>query len=229
MTISILLYSQGFKEAQTAPQQFSPTRALVGILKESNSTLPIQCIIDWARSEYRNDICELMENFIESTIRQQVPMTTVTESTLNDLDVSLALVLTPNSATTSPKNLQLEEYKVSRYVPSSPNFQATRDFQPQNAPSHHMASTIQVKTDHRESLKASESEDIILQQTRTSHYLPIATPTIQENRQSEASESVDCPPSIDLPSIPVTAPVSKNHKQNQDERLNHLRREVINA
>ena len=220
MTISILLYSQGFKEAQTAPQQFSPTRALVGILKESNSTLPIQCIIDWARSEYRNDICELMENFIESTIRQQVPMTTVTESTLNDLDVSLALVLTPNSATTSPKNLQLEEYKVSRYVPSSPNFQATRDFQPPNAPSHHMASTIQVKTYHRESLKASESEDIILQQT---------TPTIQENWQSEASESVDCPPSIDLPSIPVTAPVSRNHKQNQDDRLNHLRREVINA
>ena len=63
-----------------------------------NSALPIQCITDWARSEGRNDIGDMIVEF-ENVTRQQIPTTqTATESTSNDLDVIPALVMTPSCA-----------------------------------------------------------------------------------------------------------------------------------
>ena len=59
---------QEFKKAQTAPKEFSPTRALIGILKKKEGTIPTQCIIDWAESESRNDISNQLKEFIETTI-----------------------------------------------------------------------------------------------------------------------------------------------------------------
>ena len=68
---------------------------MIGILdKESNGTLSIQCIIDWAKSENRNDISKLMEKFVKLT-RQQHHNPTATQA-LNDLDGTSNYTLQPN-------------------------------------------------------------------------------------------------------------------------------------
>lgn len=86
---------QVFKDEQTVPKEFSPTRALIGILhKESNGTLPIQCIIDWAKSEGRNDISELIKNFEETAREQNQTTKRASESIQSDFDNTSTLVLT---------------------------------------------------------------------------------------------------------------------------------------
>ena len=88
---------QVFKDEQTVPKEFSPTRALIGILlKESNGTLPIQCIIDWAKSEGRNDISRLIKNF-EKTAKEQKNQSTKTESIQSNSDNTSTLVLSRSS------------------------------------------------------------------------------------------------------------------------------------
>ena len=83
--------------AKTAPKKFSPTRALIGILnKESTGTLSIQCIIDWAKSEGRNDISELMEKFVKLTRQQHHNPITITTPALNNLDGTSNYTVQPN-------------------------------------------------------------------------------------------------------------------------------------
>ena len=91
-----------FKEAQTAPNEFSPTRALIGILKEGDGTMPIQYIIDWAESESRNDISNQLNEFIatkkkEKTKKKQKEETILGEGFPNNLGSTATLVLANNN------------------------------------------------------------------------------------------------------------------------------------
>ena len=117
-----------FRAAKSLPGSFSPTKALFQILKHRNGNLPVQLIIQWAKSEGRNDISIALDKFIQDkTIEWQAnqPLNN-SQVTTNDLDSNHAVVMVSNqSCFIKTSEGPSESYETGYSTPASTTTTAT--------------------------------------------------------------------------------------------------------